>query len=275
MSGLTLTLRQEPEQRLDLSRLTPQKLATLAISDIEKIELAGGKNRVSVGDCFLVSGTDVDSVTFEGGSCRLDNIGAEMSGGSIRVVGDAGARLARRMTAGSIIVEGSVGPFAASQMLDGRVEVMGNAGDFTGGPIAGEMRGMCGGTLIVRGRAGDRLGDRMRRGMIVVLGGCGDYAGSRMIAGTIVIAGGSGNLPGYLMRRGSILLDRAPQSISPSFVENGPWFSAFASLLERHLIRDEIVDYPFLGDGPARFVGDNAVHGKGELIVASNAPNMP
>jgi len=271
MSGLTFTLRSEPPQRLDLSALTPQKLAGLSNAEIEKIDLASGRHAASVGDHFDVSGNDPEAITFEGGSARLDRIGMEMNGGSIRVIGDAGACLGRRMSAGSIIIEGSVGPFAASQMLDGRVEITGDAGDFAGGPLAGEMRGMCGGTLIIRGRAGDRLGDRMRRGLVAVLGGCGDYAGSRMIAGTIVVAGEAGQMPGYLMRRGSILLDRMPQALSPSFLQSGPWFSAFASLLERHLTSEAIVDYSFLGEGPMRYVGDNAVLGKGEVIIAAGS----
>ena len=78
-------------------------------------------------------------------------------------------------------------------------------------PLAGELAGMNGGVLIVRGKAGAFAGDRMRRGLIAVLNGAGDYAGCRMIAGTLVVAGDVGEMPGYLMRRGSILLDRAPE----------------------------------------------------------------
>jgi len=269
VSGLTFTLIQEPPPRFDLSPLTPQKLAGLGTGEIEKIELDGERDRFKVGDCFKVEGNDPETIVFEAGSKRLDGIGTEMDGGSIRVAGDAGALLGRRMTGGSIVVEGSVGPYAGSQMQNGRVEILGDAGDLAGGPMAGEMRGMSGGTLIIRRRAGERLGDRMRRGLVAVLGGCGDYAGCRMIAGTIVVAGEAGRLPGYLMRRGSILLDRPPQELSPTFIESGPWFSAFASLLERHLMKEGIVDYPFLGEGPMRYVGDNAVPGKGELVISS------
>ena len=269
MSGLTFTLFNEPTQRLDLSPLTPQKLVGYGKAEIEKMELGGGRERVKVGDCFRVSGSNAETIVFEGGSRFLDRIGADMNGGTIRVTGDAGAMLGRRMAVGSIVVDGSAGPYAGSQMSDGRVEIKGDAGDFAGGPMAGEMRGMSGGTLIIRGRAGDRLGDRMRRGLLAVLGGCGDYAGSRMIAGTILVAGEAGRLPGYLMRRGSILLERPPQELSPTFIASGPWFSAFASLLDRHLINEGIFDSPFLGEGPMRYVGDNAVPGKGELVISA------
>jgi formylmethanofuran dehydrogenase subunit C len=120
--------------------------------------------------------------------------------------------------------------------------------------------------LVVRGRAGAFAADRMRRGLIAVLKGCGDHAGSRMIAGTLVVAGGAGEMPGYLMRRGSILLDRAPKSFSPSFVESGAPDSVFAALADRHLIAEGILRRPLLGRTPRRFGGDNAVLGLGEIL---------
>ena len=115
-------------------------------------------------------------------------------------------------------------------MRGGRLEIFGDAGDHLGAPLAGELAGMNGGVLIVRGRAGAFArrphAARPDRGAE----GRGDYAGCRMIAGTLVVAGGAGAMPGYLMRRGSILLDRAPKSLSPSFVECGAPDSVFASL---------------------------------------------
>ena len=67
---------------------------------------------------------------------------------------------------------------------------------------------MSGGLVHVRGDAGPRAGDRLRRGFILIEGRAGAYAGSRMIAGTLAIGGEAGDLPGYLMGRGTILLGR-------------------------------------------------------------------
>ena len=223
MTRLTFTLRVEPPERLDLSPLTPRKLNGMAREEIERTRLGLSKRSLSVGDLFRVSGDNAEDIVFEGGSERFDGVGTDMSEGTVRVEGDAGAQAGRRMAGGSLFIGGHAGPHAGSGMTGGRIDILGDAGDFAGGPLAGEMRGMNGGVLIVRGRAGDRIGDRMRRGLITVLGGCGDYAGSRMIAGTLAIAGGVGHLPGYLMRRGSILLDRPPEELSPSFVESGSW----------------------------------------------------
>jgi formylmethanofuran dehydrogenase subunit C len=81
-----------------------------------------------------------------------------------------------------------------------------------------------------------------------------------------VIAGGTGAMPGYLMRRGSIFLDRAPENLSPSFVECGAPENAFAALLDRHLIAEGILKLPLLGRAPRRYGGDNAVLGMGEIL---------
>ena len=269
MSGLTFTLLSEPPERLDLSPLTPQKLAGTRRREIEKIRLGLSKRGLAVGDLFRVSGDAGETIVFEGGSSRFDGVGAGMSGGEIRVGGDVGTQAGCKMAGGTILIEGSAGPYAGSGMSGGRLEIRGSAGDFAGGPLAGEMAGMSGGILIIRGRAGHRAGDRMRRGLLAVLDGCGDYAGSRMIAGTLVVLGRAGHMPGYLLRRGTLLLDQLPQSLSPSFVESGEWDSAFAPLINRHLISEGILEAPLLQKGTTRFCGDNAVLGKGEILLAA------
>lgn len=266
MKALTFTLLVEPSERLDLSPLTPELLAGMPRRDIEAIRLGTSKRGLKVGDVFRVSGEDVNTIVFEGGSNRLDCIGAGLSAGSVRVVGDAGAQAGRKMRGGVITIEGNAGPHAGSCMRGGRLEIAGNAGDHLGGPLAGELAGMNGGMVIVRGRAGTFAGDRMRRGVAVVLKGCGDYAGARMIAGTLAVVGGTGRFAGYLMRRGSILLDREPQGLSPSFVECGAPDSVFAAVIDRYLVSEGILKRPLLGQAPGKFGGDNAVFGTGEIL---------
>ncbi|MEQ1951098.1 formylmethanofuran dehydrogenase subunit C [Mesorhizobium sp. CN2-181] len=266
MKALTFRLKEEPPERLDLSPLTPQKLAGMARGDIEKIRIGMSKRGLLVGDVFKLSGSDAGALVFEGGSGRFDRVGADLTEGSMRVVGDAGAQAGRLMQGGMLTVEGNAGPHAGSGMRGGRLEITGDAGDGLGAPLAGEMAGMKGGVLVVRGKVGARAGDRMRRGLIAVLKGAGDYAGCRMIAGTLVVTGGVGDLPGYLMRRGSILLDRAPQNLSPSFVESGAPDISFAGVLDRHLIAEGILRRPLLGRAPRKYGGDNAVLGLGEIL---------
>jgi formylmethanofuran dehydrogenase subunit C len=266
MKALTFTLRAEPPERLDLSPLTPQALAGLDKRAIQAIRLGQSKLASTVGDIFRVSGSDPNNIVFEGGSSRFDGAATGMTAGTVRVAGDVGAQAGRAMRGGQLTIEGDAGPHAGSGMRAGRLEILGSAGDHLGAPLAGELAGMNGGVLIVRGRAGAFAADRMRRGLIAVLKGCGDHAGSRMIAGTLVVAGGAGEMPGYLMRRGSILLDRAPKSLSPSFVESGAPDSVFATLADRHLIAEGILKRPLLGRTPHKFGGDNAVLGLGEIL---------
>lgn len=263
---MTFTLLGDPPERLDLSPLVPEKLAGMRLYEIEKIRLGLSKRASTVADIFRVSGNDVQSIVFDGGSSRFDGLAAELSGGTVRVTGDAGAQAGRQMRGGHLVIEGSVGPHAGSGMRGGTLEVMGDAGERLGGPLAGELAGMNGGVLIVRGAAGAFAADRMRRGLIAILKGSGDHAGSRMIAGNLVIVGGAGIMPGYLMRRGSIFLDRAPEELSPSFVECGAPDSPFAALLDRYLVAEGILERPLLGAAPRKYGGDNAVLGKGEVL---------
>lgn len=267
MSAMVFTLRQEPPERLDLSRLVPDALAGLSKAEIEKIEIGTTKYGSRVGDVYRVKGNDAANVVFEGGSGRFDGVGTGMTSGAVRVAGEVGAQAGRLMRGGSLLIEGNAGPFAASCMSGGRLEVRGNAGDRLGGPLAGEMAGMKGGVVVVRGKAGERIGDRMRRGLIAVSKGCGDYAGSRMIAGTLVVLGKAGAMPGYLMRRGTIVLGKMPTEWSPGFLETGAPEIAFSGLLDRCLIDAGILDKPLLGRAPRRWGGDNAVLGLGEVFV--------
>ena len=55
MKPFTFTLRQEPPQRVDLSALTPDRLAGKSVAQIEEIELGVTRISTKVGDLFKVS----------------------------------------------------------------------------------------------------------------------------------------------------------------------------------------------------------------------------
>ena len=152
-------------------------------------------------------------------------------------------------------------------MEGGRIDIHGNAGDFLGGAMPGEMQGLVNGVIIVRGDAGARAGDRMRRGLIVIEGRAGDYAGSRMIAGTLAAVGGAGNLPGYQLRRGTIILGGQVGEWTPTFVDCGPQDLTVARLVARSIKgHGALATAERLAAGPVRrFAGDMAVLGKGEI----------
>jgi formylmethanofuran dehydrogenase subunit C len=262
---LVFTLKQEPDQRLDLAPLVPHLLDGKSAKVIAEIELQTTRERATVGDTFKIRPGRAESIRFEGGSTRLDNIGKDMKAGEIVVEGDCGKSFGRSLSGGNLVLTGECGPFAGSAMSGGRLEIAGDAGDFLGAPLEGEMEGMTGGLMIVRGNAGERVGDRLRRGTIVIEGSAGDYPGSRMIAGTLIVLGECGTLPGYLMRRGTIVLANSPE-LAPTFVDCGLHELAFAKVFSGLLRPESRAAVRLLSRPLARFAGDMAALGKGEIF---------
>jgi len=268
MSALTFTLRQAPDFRVNMAPLVPQELAGLSPSAIPELDLAWGNASIKVGDLFRVSGSDPSRLVFEGGSAKLDRIGEAMVSGEIVVRGDAGAYLGHRMAGGTIRVEGSVGIYCASGARNGLITVSGDAGDFLAAALPGEHRGMAGGLVLVRGTAGDRVGDRMRRGMVLIEGGTGDYCASRMGAGTIAVLGPTGAGTATGMRRGTLLLREMPE-LPPTFNDCGVHSLGFLNLLYRSWtsLPGSFAKLPSGAQAVRRQVGDLGNGGKGEVLV--------
>ena len=265
---LVLTLRERPEQRLDLSPLVPHLLAGKTAAEIEGIALQTTRVRVTVGDAFRLRMGDAQHIRIENACDRLDQIGAGMNGGEIDVIGDAGIQAGRLMTGGRLTIRRNAGHWAASGMRNGFIEIIGSTGDRLGGPLAGEVSGMRGGVVIVRRDVGARAADRLRRGTIIIEGSAGDHAGSRMIAGTLIVRGAAGALPGYLMNRGTIVLGETA-SLSPTFADCG-----VHSLVAMRLMADFVKPYSkgaatLLGRPLRRLAGDMAVSGHGEIFLGN------
>jgi formylmethanofuran dehydrogenase subunit C len=267
MKPLTLTLRQHPDQRLDLSPLVPNLISGKSAAEIERIELQTTRWRVSVGDLFRLRMGDAERIRIENACDRLDRIGHAMTGGEMFVEGDAGVQAGRLMAGGNLTITGNTGPWAASGMKSGQLEIRGATGAFLAAPLAGEMAGMRGGLVVVRGGAGERAGDRMRRGTIVIEGDAGAYAGSRMIAGSLIVGRKAGPLPGFLMKRGSVVLGAGCEVMSPTFVDCGRHellaMRLWAGILHPHSKKAATL----LRRPLQRLAGDMAVLGKGEIFI--------
>jgi formylmethanofuran dehydrogenase subunit C len=153
-------------------------------------------------------------------------------------------------------------------MGGGWLEVKGDVGDFAAGALPGAMEGMSGGTLLVHGRAGARLADRMRRGRVVVHGDAGDFLASRMVAGTLALGGGCGSHPGWGMRRGSLVFAGEAPPPPPSFVPVPSEAPVIWQLLARDLAAfgGRFEGLPLRA--PSRWAGDLAVQGLGEWLLA-------
>lgn len=270
MSGVRLLRRAEPPQRVDLSALRPEALAGLAEGAIARLPLGTARAPLAVGDLFRVQAGDEADLVIEGGSPRFDQLGAGMTTGILLIEGDAGCCLGRGMRGGRITLRGGAGAFAASGLTGGVIEVTGDAGDFLGGAAVGERTGMAGGVVVVRGGSGARAADRMRRGLMVIEGAAGPQLASHMIAGTVVCAR-PGPHPGTLMRRGTLLLGEA--ALLPTFVPAGlAADSAFLRLLARALRPLSAAAARLADSAAARFVGDMATLGKGEILLAGSIP---
>jgi formylmethanofuran dehydrogenase subunit C len=154
-------------------------------------------------------------------------------------------------------------------MTGGSIHIQGKAGDFLAGALPGEQRGMSGGDIIVHGDAGDRVGDRMRRGTILVEGDVGSYCASRMVAGTIAVWGKAGENTGFAMSRGTLLLRQAPERMLPTFNDCGEHDLGFLRLMLRawSTLPSRFARLPGEGTRVRRYVGDLANGGKGEILV--------
>jgi formylmethanofuran dehydrogenase subunit C len=267
MGALTFTLKAPPTVRVDLSPLTPEKLAGLKPREIAALPLVGGRDDLRVGDLFAVRAGEAETVVIDGGSVLLDMIGAGMGGGTIRVVGDVGARAGAGMRGGRLDVEGSAGPWLAAGLTEGRVSVAGDAGERAGGALPGRMAGMAGGILTIAGTAGPRCGDRMRRGLIVA-GACGPDAGSRMIAGTI-LAGRLGPDAGVLMKRGTLIASALDGPPPPTFVPCGEHDLQVLPMLAAWIATLGLAAPPTVPRRVLRLQGDMAALGKGEILLAA------
>jgi formylmethanofuran dehydrogenase subunit C len=267
MTALRLVLRATPDQRLDLSPLTPDRLAGLSQAEIAALPLHTTRHRVTVGDVFHIHAGDPAEIVIDGGSERFDRVGQAMQAGTLTVQGDVGQLAGRLMEGGRLLVRGNTGGWAASGLRGGTLEIAGDTGAFLGGPLAGERTGMRGGVVLVRGSVGPRAADRLRRGLVIVERDAGPHAGSGMVAGTLVVCGGAGVLPGTLMRRGTIVLGR-PADLAPTFVTSGRVGLVFTGLLARVVASFSETAAACVKAAGMRYAGDMAVLGKGEIFVA-------
>lgn len=270
MIEIALTLKEPPPLRVDMRGIAPLALAGASAETIAQQRVWHGSERLALADLFTIKlgerRESAPTLRLVGNLARFDRIGWAMDGGRVEVDGDAGDYLGALMTSGAIHCRGDTGMFAACEMAGGRVLIDGNVGDFAAATQPGSMDGMRGGELIVRGDAGDRLGDRMRRGLLAVLGNAGDFAASRLVAGTIAVGGSLGAHPAFGMRRGTLLLAQVQPQLTSTFVATMHDISVYWHLLARQV---SACGGPFERLGarlPRRLVGDLAVDGKGEVL---------
>jgi formylmethanofuran dehydrogenase subunit C len=245
---LTLTLRTPPPALVVATRLIPEELRGLDVSEVGAVEVRCGGEMLAVADLFDVAGTADEQLVLAGDLRGFDWIGAGMSSGQIDVRGDVGA-------------------WAGAEMSGGLLRIFGDAGDRLGAAYPGARAGMTGGEIVVSGSAGAETGAGMRRGLVAVSGGTGAGAGLRMLAGTVIALGGIGAEAGLGNKRGSLVSGRAVEPLSSY---------AFATRFHPPALRLQLlrvrelgltVDDALLRGAWARWSGDRTELARGEILI--------
>lgn len=267
MSALRFSLKAEPPERIDMSPLTPSKLSGLTIGEIAQLELGTGRTSIKVIDIFQLAGGLDDEIIIEGGSVRLDFVGAKLDAGKLTVDGSVGAYAGRQMTGGTLNITRNAGASLGSNLRGGLISVGRDVGEHLGGPRAGERDGMAGGIVVVGGSIGNFAGTRMRRGTVIARDTIGDSAGARMMGGTVWALKGFGASPGIQMRRGTLIAPAASHILS-TFVDCGAHELVAMRILSGYLRATLGEGAPPVISGPVRkYAGDMASLGKGELLL--------
>ncbi len=264
---ITLTLKEPPAVPLEAEMISPDVMASLANDAIRALPVHLGKRQRRVDDFFDVDGAASDELEIRGDVAKVKWIGRGMTRGRIAIAGNAGMHLGAYMKGGTIEVSGNVSDWLGGEMSGGLIRVRGNAGGQVGAAYRGSLSGMTDGTIVVDGTAGLEVGMRMKRGIIAIGGPVRDFAGLQMKGGTLIIRNGAELRTGAWMLRGTII-SLTPVPLLPTFSYASTYNPTFLRLYARHLGSLEFT-IPFEEqDGSyARYTGDAAVPGKGEILV--------
>lgn len=249
--------------------LTPDNILGKTEKEISKTPVLVGNRWQSLGEVFKVTRRGDQALVLSGDLSHVKRIGERMQGGLLVLQGRPGMHLGESMGNGTIVVEGNVPDWCCCNMHGGLVVVEGDAGNMLAGALPGEMRGMRGGAVIVRGNTGIRTGEAMRRGLVAVGGSSGEFAGARMVAGTLAVCGRLARRAGGGMKRGTVLALGGVDEMLPSFRKSCSFRSPFIEICLKELRSFDLpVDGACYGGGFSRWVGDlTSSVGKGEILV--------
>jgi formylmethanofuran dehydrogenase subunit C len=248
--GITARLRAPLTARADFGAVLAGSWAGLGTADLARRPVGlDGDRTVPLGDLFEITGAPAGRITFQGDLGQANRLGAGLG-------------------EGEVVVDGNIGHETGIAMSGGSIEVRGDAGARTGGAETDGRRGMTGGELLVRGSAGVEPGTRMRRGLLVVAGDVAGRAGPGMIAGTVVVFGSAGPAPGRWSKRGSIVA-LGPIDIPPTYRYACTYQPDHLrlTLLRLRARYGLALDQRHLTGFYRRYSGDLAELGRGEILA--------
>jgi formylmethanofuran dehydrogenase subunit C len=228
--------------------LIPERLRGLNVSEIAAVEVRCGREMAAVGDLFDVAGAADDQLVLAGDLRRFDGIGTGMA-------------------TGEIVVRGDVGGWAGADMSGGVLRIFGDAGARLGAAYPGARAGMTGGEIVVTGDAGEEAGAGIRRGLIAVGGRTRAGAGLRMLAGTVIALGGIGAEAGLGNKRGSLVSGRPVEPLPVYALATRFRPPALQIQLRRVRELGLPVDDALLRGTWARWSGDRTELTRGEFLI--------
>jgi formylmethanofuran dehydrogenase subunit C len=222
MPTVTLTPIAKPDLCLDCYAICPDAVAGLSEGQIADLEVWEGKVKGRLGDYFAVAGNagrtpDETHIVVDGDASRMKYIGYKMTGGLVTVRGSADMYLGGWMTGGRIHVAGDVDSFCGIQMEGGEILVDGRAQNHVGCAYRGDWRGMRGGTLRIRGDAGNDIGTFMNGGTIIVEGNAFIHVSTHGEGGTVIVKGDVQGRVGGQMVKGDVYVLGAIRDMLPGF----------------------------------------------------------
>ncbi len=256
--------------RVDAARLFAAIGTCQSVDELRAVPILLGSRLVEAGEIVDWRGSlaaDSPAVTAGGDWSHVDGVGAGWRRGFLDVQSSAGHRAGKEMSGGQIRIAGNAADDAAQGMTGGSLKIQLNAGARVGGPLPGRAAGMNCGQIAIGGNAGRHAGWRMRRGTLFVAGSCGELAGYELRGGNVVIAGSAGPMAGHDCRRGSLVVFGPRPEIGPGFRRCGLFRTAFLKLLVHSLGRAEF-QAAGLADRPMELFHGDWLHGsRGELWV--------
>lgn len=249
---------------IDLGGIVPDRIATLSLDELRRLELRADERPVELGSLFDVAGAPADGmIECRGDFSRMHSLGAWMTWGEIVVTGDVGRHAGEGMTGGRLTIHGDAGDWLGCEMAGGSVHVKGNAGDNAAAALPGSRHGMRGGLVTVAGAVGSLAGARMRRGVLAIGGACGPAAALEMIAGTIIVGGTVGPHAACGMRRGSLVAAGGRFDPQATFRRGAVWVPTFLHLLAGRL---DAAGFLLGGSSTKRALAGPWEHWHGDLL---------
>lgn len=269
---LQLKLKTNLTIHIEVAEISPQRLQSISLVEIQKESIWVGNQTAELGDFFSVSGDPSDRHhVWTGDLSKVSAIGHQMQVGWIQIDGDVGNHLGSRMSGGTIHVSGDAASYLGCEMTGGLIHIKGNVGSHIGSAYDGGVAGQNGGAILIEGSAGNCVGESMRRGLIAVGGDVGNCCGLTMRAGTIVVHGRTGKNLATEMTRGTIILAAQDREIQMpnGFVPAGVHPMPVIGLLNRHIM--ELGHSKMISDRPCQlWHGDMLRGGRGELLIFGN-----